>query len=59
MSLQAEAILALQDDQASQADHEAVFGLGRDLNSRMAQLPPLFEDSKVLEDSELVDSLSN
>ena len=29
-------------------------GLVRDLNSRMAQLPPLFEDSQVLEESELV-----
>ena len=28
VSLQAEAVLALQDDQASQADHEAVCGLG-------------------------------
>ena len=34
-------------------------GLVRDLNSRMAQLPPLFEDSQVLDDSELVDSLAN
>ena len=34
-------------------------GLVRDLNSRMAQLPPLFEDSKVLEESELVNFLAN
>ena len=34
-------------------------GLVRDLNSRMAQLPPLFEDSQVLEESELVDFLAN
>ena len=34
-------------------------GLVRDLNSRMAQLPPLFEDSQVLEESELVDYLAN
>ena len=34
-------------------------GLVRDLNSRMAQLPPLFEDSQQLDESELVDSLSN
>ena len=34
-------------------------GLVRDLNSRMAQLPPLFEDSQVLDESELVDSLTN
>ena len=34
-------------------------GLVRDLNSRMAQLPPLFEDSQMLDESELVDSLSN
>ena len=34
-------------------------GLVRDLNSRMAQLPPLFEDSQVLDESELVDSLAN
>ena len=34
-------------------------GLVRDLNSRMAQLPPLFEDSQVLEKSELVDFLAN
>ena len=34
-------------------------GLVRDLNSRMAQLPPLFEESQVLEESELVDFLTN
>ena len=34
-------------------------GLVRDLNSRMAQLPPLFEDSQVLDESEMVDSLAN
>ena len=34
-------------------------GLVRDLNSRMAQLPPLFEDSQKLDESELVDSLAN
>ena len=34
-------------------------GLVRDLNSRMAQLPPLFEDSQMLDKSELVDSLAN
>ena len=34
-------------------------GLVRDLNSRMAQLPPFFEDSQVLEESELVDFLAN
>ena len=34
-------------------------GLVRDLNSRMAHLPPLFDEYKVLEDSELVDFLAN
>ena len=34
-------------------------GLVRDLNSRMAQLPHLFEDSQMLDESELVDSLAN
>ena len=34
-------------------------GLVHDLNSRMAQLPPLFEDSQMLDKSELVDSLAN
>ena len=34
-------------------------GLVRDLNSRMAQLPPLFEDSQILDESELVDSIAN
>ena len=34
-------------------------GLVRDLNSRMAQLPPLFKDSQMLDESELVDSLAN
>ena len=34
-------------------------GLVCDLNSRMAQLPPLFEDSQMLDESELVDSLAN
>ena len=34
-------------------------GLVRNLNSRMAQLPPLFEDSQKLDESELVDSLAN
>ena len=33
--------------------------LVRDLNSRMAHLPPLFDDSQVLEESELVDFLTN
>ena len=33
--------------------------LVRDLNSRMAQLPPLFEDSQMLDESELVNSISN
>ena len=32
-------------------------GLVRDLNSRMAQLPPLFQQK--LDESELVDSLAN
>ena len=34
-------------------------GLVRDLNSRTAQLPPLFENSQKLDKSELVDSLAN
>ena len=34
-------------------------GLVRDLNSRMAQLPPLFQDIQKLDKSELVDSLAN
>ena len=34
-------------------------GLVRDLNSRMAHLPPLFNESQVLEESELVDFLAN
>ena len=34
-------------------------GLVRDLNSRMAQLPPLFEDSQIIYESELVNSLAN
>ena len=34
-------------------------GLVRDLNSRMAQLSPLFKDSQMLHESELVDSLAN
>ena len=34
-------------------------GLVRDLNSRMAQLPPLFEDSQKFDESELVESLAN
>ena len=33
--------------------------LVRDLNSRMTQLPPLFEDSQMIDESELVYSLSN
>ena len=33
--------------------------LVHDLNSRMAQLPPLFEDIQMLDESELVDSLAN
>ena len=33
-------------------------GFFRDLNSRMAQFPPLFEDSQMLAESELVDSLA-
>ena len=34
-------------------------GLVCDLNSRMAQLPPLFEDSQTLNESEFVNSLAN
>ena len=34
-------------------------GLVCNLNSRMAQLPPLSEDSQMLDESELVDSLAN
>ena len=34
-------------------------GLVRDHNSKMAQLPPLFEDSQVLDEPELVDFLAN
>ena len=34
-------------------------GLVCDLNSRMAQLPPLFEDIQMLDESEMVDSLAN
>ena len=34
-------------------------GLVRDLNSRMAQLSPLFQESQKLDKSELVDSLAN
>ena len=34
-------------------------GLVCDLNSRMVQLPPLFDDSQMLDESELVDSLAN
>ena len=33
-------------------------GLVRDLNSWMALLPPLFKDSQMLDESELVDSLA-
>ena len=33
-------------------------GLVRDLNSRMAHMPPLFDENQQLEKSELVDSLS-
>ena len=34
-------------------------GLVRDLNSRMDQIPPLFQESQKLDESELVDSLAN
>ena len=34
-------------------------GLVRDLNSRMAQMPPLFDENQQLDESELVDSLAN
>ena len=34
-------------------------GLVRDLNSRMTQFPPLFQEIHKLDKSELVDSLSN
>ena len=33
-------------------------GLVCDLNSRMAQMPPLFQESQQLDESELVDSLA-
>ena len=34
-------------------------GLIRDLNSRVDQMPPLFQESQKLDESELVDSLAN
>ena len=34
-------------------------GLVRDINSRMAQMPPLFDENQQLDESELVDSLAN
>ena len=34
-------------------------GLVRDLNSRMAHFPPLFDDSQVLEEFEFIDFLAN
>ena len=34
-------------------------GLVRNLNARMAQMPPLFHENQQLDDSELVDSLAN
>ena len=34
-------------------------GLVCDLNARMAQMPPLFQESHQLEESELVESLAN
>ena len=33
-------------------------GLVRDLNSKMSQMPPLFNDNKQLDESELVNSLA-
>ena len=35
------------------------FGFVRDLNARMAQIPPLFDENQELDESELVDSLAN
>ena len=34
-------------------------GLVCDLNSRMAQMPPLFDENQQLDESELVDSITN
>ena len=34
-------------------------GLVCDINSRMAQMPPLFDEKQQLDESELVDSLAN
>ena len=34
-------------------------GLVRDINARMAQIPPLFDENQKLDESELVDSLAN
>ena len=34
-------------------------GLVHDINSSMAQMPPLFEENQQLDESELVDSLAN
>ena len=34
-------------------------GLVHDLNSRMAQMPPLFNDNQLLDESEVVDYLAN
>ena len=46
-------------EQPSNLTTRQYVGLVRDLNSRMAQLPPLFQDSQKLDKSELVDSLAN
>ena len=34
-------------------------GLVYDINSRMAHMPPLFDENQKLDESELVDSLAN
>ena len=57
--LQTEALPELQDDQARKLTTRQYVGLVRNLNSRRAQLPPLYEDSQKLDESDLVNSLAN
>ena len=59
MSLQAETLHLLQNEETTQADHKAVYWIGSQSNARMEHIPPLFQDNQKLDESELVDYLAN
>ena len=59
MSHQTEVLPALQDDEAPQADHEAVCGIGLRPKFKDGSTATSLRGQQMLDESELVDSLVN